>query len=184
MAGVNKVRRLPAELRDLVHDLLEQGATVDAVTAALHEFGADVSRSGVGRYRKQWQEAIQELAEVREFSRMAVRDLAKQPESHLARLNAHYLESALFRAQVALRAQFEEDPEKAVKLITKAAMAQMLLARAQRDNAETTIKADGYAEENQQEAAEQESGDRTIQVTFVPVPTAPDTTKTPDNKDA
>ena len=114
---------------------------------------------------------------------MAVRDLDKQPESHLTRLNAHYLETALFRAQMALRAQFEKDPESAIKLITKASMAQMLLARAQRDNAETTIKADGYAEEKQ-ETQEQESGDRTIQVTFVPVPTAPDTPKTPDNKDA
>ena len=183
MAGVNKVRRLPAELRDLVHELLDKGTTVDDVTAALQELGADVSRSGVGRYRKQWQEAMQELAEVREFSRMAVRDLDKQPESHLTRLNAHYLETALFRAQMALRAQFEKDPESAIKLITKASMAQMLLARAQRDNAETTIKADGYAEEKQ-ETQEQESGDRTIQVTFVPVPTAVDTPKTPDNKDA
>ena len=123
---------------------------------------------------------MQELAEVREFSRMAVRDLDKQPESHLTRLNAHYLETALFRAQMALRAQFEKDPESAIKLITKASMAQMLLARAQRDNAETTIKADGYAEEKQ-ETQEQESGDRTINVTFVPTRT-PDHARQPESK--
>lgn len=34
MAGVNKVRRLPAELRDLVHELLDKGTTV--VTSPPH----------------------------------------------------------------------------------------------------------------------------------------------------
>ena len=57
--------------------------------------------------------------------------------------------SALFQCMSSLRAMATEDPTKAVDLIRKAATAQMLLSRARRDDAETTIKADDYAGKKQ-----------------------------------
>lgn len=144
--AVNRMRRLPREILDEVNRRLEGGWTVTEVTQALRELGTDISRSAVGRYRKQWAEQIRDLAEVREFSRTVVAELSKQPESRMARLNTELMEASLFRCMNGLRALAEEDPEKAVKLINKGAMAQMLLSRARRDDAETTIKADGYAE--------------------------------------
>lgn len=144
--AVNRMRRLPREILDEVNRRLEGGWTVTEVTQALRELGADISRSAVGRYRKQWAEQIRDLAEVREFSRTVVAELSKQPESRMARLNTELMEAALFKCMNGLRAMTEEDPEKAIKLINKGAMAQMLLSRARRDDSETIIKADGYAE--------------------------------------
>lgn len=144
--AVNRMRRLPREILDEVNRRLEGGWTVTEVTQALRELGADISRSAVGRYRKQWAEQIRDLAEVREFSRTVVAELSKQPESRMARLNTELMEAALFKCMNGLRAMIEEDPEKAIKLINKGAMAQMLLSRARRDDSETIIKADGYAE--------------------------------------
>ena len=144
--AVNRMRRLPREILDEVNRRLEGGWTVTEVTQALRELGTDISRSAVGRYRKQGADQIRDLAEVREFSRTVVAELSKQPESRMARLNTELLEAALFKCMNGLRAMTEDDPEKAIKLINKGAMAQMLLSRARRDDSETIIKADGYAE--------------------------------------
>ena len=141
-----RMRRLPREVLDTVNGLLESGHTVDEVTEFLRGMGEEVSRSCVGRYRKQWAAAVRDLAEVREFSRTVVSELSKQPESRTARLNTELMEAALFQCMTSLRAMSTSDPEKAVKLICKAATAQMLLSKARRDDAETTIKADDYAE--------------------------------------
>lgn len=141
-----RMRRLPREVLDTVNGLLESGHTVDEVTEFLRGMGEEVSRSCVGRYRKQWAESVRDLAEVREFSRTVVSELSKQPESRTARLNTELMEAALFQCMTSLRAMSTSDPGKAVKLICKAATAQMLLSKARRDDAETTIKADDYAE--------------------------------------
>lgn len=141
-----RMRRLPREVLDAVNGLLESGHTVDEVTEFLRGMGEEVSRSCVGRYRKQWAESVRDLAEVREFSRTVVSELSKQPESRTARLNTELMEAALFQCMTSLRAMSTSDPEKSVKLICKAATAQMLLSKARRDDAETTIKADDYAE--------------------------------------
>ena len=148
MAG-NRVRRLPRQVLDMVNRLLEEGRTIDEVTSALRAVVSDVSRSSVGRYRKQWAEDVRDLAEVREFSRTVVSELSKQPESRMARLNTELMEAALFQCMSSLRAMATKDPTKAVDLIRKAATAQMLLSRARRDDAETTIKADDYAGKKQ-----------------------------------
>ena len=65
-----------------------------------------------------------------------------------------------------LRALSTEDPEKAVKLITKAAMAQMLLSKARRDDSESIIKADDYAE-RKEKVFETVQADNVFTVQFV-----------------
>ena len=52
--AASTMRRLPRQVLDAVNRLLEEGRTIDEVTAFLQEMGAEVSRSSVGRYRKQW----------------------------------------------------------------------------------------------------------------------------------
>lgn len=170
MSGVSKVKRLPRELQDLVHAMLEEGRTVTEVAEALTRAGADISRSSVGRYRQSWQEAMKDLREVREFAEVSVRGLADMPESKTARLNVQLLESGLFRAMTALRALSEEDPEKAIKLISKASMAQMLLSKATRDDAEKTIKASDFADDKASDQLAE--GDSAIRVEFVHAPRA------------
>ena len=86
----------------------------------------------------------------------------------MGRLNPELLEAALFKSVSALRALATEDPEKAVKLIGKAAMAQMLLSKARRDDAETTIKTDDYAE-RKEKVFETVQADNVFTVEFVDV---------------
>ena len=170
MSGVSKIKRLPRQLRDLVNDMLDKGRTVTEIAEALKAAGADVSRGSVGRYRLGWQEGMRDLREVREFAEASVRSLADMPESKTARLNAQLLEGALFKAMMSLRATFESDPEKAIKLITKGAMAQILLSKATRDDAEKTIKASDFADDKSgDQLAESDSA---IRVEFVHAPRA------------
>ena len=60
--AASTMRRLPRQVLDAVNRLLEEGRTIDEVTAFLQEMGAEVSRSSVGRYRKQWAEAVRVFA--------------------------------------------------------------------------------------------------------------------------
>lgn len=70
----------------------------------------------------------------------------------------------------ALRSLAQDDPEKAIKLITKASMAQMLLSKATRDDAEKTIKASDFADDK---AGDQfAESDSAIRVEFVHAPRA------------
>lgn len=164
--AASTMRRLPRQVLDAVNRLLEEGRTIDEVTAFLQDMGAEVSRSSVGRYRKLWAEAVRDLAEVREFSRTVVAELSKQPESRMARLNTELMEAALFQCMSSLRALSTEDPEKAIKLINKAAMAQMLLSKARRDDSESIIKADDYAE-RKEKVFETVQADNVFTVQFV-----------------
>lgn len=167
MAGVSKIKRLPRELRDLVHEMLEAGRTVTEVADALKAAGADASRSGVGRYRLEWQESMRDLHELRQFAEVSIRSLADNPESRTARMNCELLEAALFRAVMALNAVFRDDPKKAIALIGQASKAQMMLSKAVRDDAEKTIKATDFSEERAESATPYEEPDRLIRVEFV-----------------
>lgn len=166
MAGKNKITRLPKRLQALVLDMLNKGHTVSAVSEALEKAGADVSRSSVGRFRKDWAENMQDLIEVRAFAEASTKALSAMPESMLTRVNTEILEAALFKTMNALRSNMEEDPEKALKFISKGAMAQMLLAKAKKDDAEKTIKATAFADEQNFDAATLE-GENTLTVEFI-----------------
>lgn len=68
MGRTGKVRRLPPELRALLHEMLDAGRTLDEIVAHLRTLGADVSRSGVGRYRQQVEKVSARLRESREMA--------------------------------------------------------------------------------------------------------------------
>ena len=163
MAGVSKIKRLPRELQDMVNGMFERGFSITEVSQALEKAGEDISRSSVGRYHQDWLEAMKELILVREFSEMTVRGLKDMPESKIARMNVQLIEAGIFKAITALGTTFQTDPEKAVKLLTKAAMAQAMLARAAKDDADKTIKATDYAEEKAQELQQDENNTLTIE---------------------
>mgnify|MGYP000802489657 CR=1 FL=1 len=68
MPRTSKVRRLPPELREQLHAMLDAGHTLEEITAHLKALGADVSRSGLGRYKQQ---VDKEAARLRESRAMA-----------------------------------------------------------------------------------------------------------------
>lgn len=147
MAQINKIKKLKMELRETVNKLLQNGETIDSVTAFLNKQGEEISRSTVGRYRQQWQEAVRDIEEARAFAEMTVERLANQSEDKVAILNAQLLETAFHRLLQALH-QLEkngEEPEKIIKLYERLAKAHKYVSSAHADDVDTTIKKNDYA---------------------------------------
>lgn len=147
MALINKVKKLKAELRETVNKLLQQGESIDSITAFLNEQGENISRSSVGRYRLQWQEAVKDIEEARAFAEMTIEKLANQNEDKVAILNAQLLETAFHRLLQGLH-QLEkngEDTEKIIKLYERLAKAHKYVSSAHADDVDTTIKKNDYA---------------------------------------
>lgn len=147
MAQINKIKKLKMELRETVNRLLQNGETIDSVTAFLNKQGEEISRSTVGRYRQQWQEAVRDIEEARAFAEMTVERLANQSEDKVAILNAQLLETAFHRLLQALH-QLEkngEEPEKIIKLYERLAKAHKYVSSAHADDVDTTIKKNDYA---------------------------------------
>lgn len=77
MAG-SKIRRLPAALREQLHAMLDAGHTLDEITAHLKALGADVSRSGLGRYKQQVDKVAARLRESRNMAEAIMERMGAQ----------------------------------------------------------------------------------------------------------
>ena len=65
MPRQGKVRRLPEVLRAQLHAMLDAGHTLDEISAHLQALGADVSRTGIWRYKQQVDKVAARLRESR-----------------------------------------------------------------------------------------------------------------------
>lgn len=79
MGRQNKVKQLTPGQRGVIHKMLEEYRTLDEIKAALEEMGADVSRSGLGRYKQQVDKVAARLKESREAAEVIAARLG--PES-------------------------------------------------------------------------------------------------------
>lgn len=68
MGRASKIRRLPEALREQLHAMLDAGHTLDEITEHLKALGADVSRSGLGRYKQQVDKVAARLRESRNMA--------------------------------------------------------------------------------------------------------------------
>lgn len=68
MARTSKIRRLPPELREQLHSMLDAGVPLEEITAHLKSLGADVSRSGLGRYKQQIDKVSARMRESRQMA--------------------------------------------------------------------------------------------------------------------
>ena len=68
MARTSKIRRLPPELREQLHSMLDAGVPLEDITAHLKSMGADVSRSGLGRYKQQVDKVSARMRESRQMA--------------------------------------------------------------------------------------------------------------------
>lgn len=68
MGRASKIRRLPEALREQLHAMLDAGHTLDEITTHLKALGADVSRSGLGRYKQQVDKVAARLRESRNMA--------------------------------------------------------------------------------------------------------------------
>lgn len=68
MARTSKVRQLPPELREQLHAMLDAGVPLEEISAHLRSLGADVSRSGLGRYKQQIDKVSARMRESRQMA--------------------------------------------------------------------------------------------------------------------
>ena len=78
MGRVSKVRRLPPELREQLHMMLDAGHSLEAIVQHLKSLGADVSRSGLGRYKQQVDKVAQRLRESRNMAEAVMERMGAQ----------------------------------------------------------------------------------------------------------
>lgn len=77
MARASKIRRLPRELREQLNTMLDSGHTLDEITAHLKTLGADISRSGLGRYAQAQEKIMENIRRSREAADAIVRKLGE-----------------------------------------------------------------------------------------------------------
>ena len=88
MPGVSTVKRLPPEIRDEVHRLLESGQTLDAIVAHLRAVGVEaVSRSALGRYKQNFDRIMEKVRRSRDIADALVRNFGQEDEHKSARAN-------------------------------------------------------------------------------------------------
>ena len=78
--GRSSVERLPSAVRDAVAAAIEDGATIDEVTAGIRALGGDCSRSAVGRYVKQMRGLTRRQHEIDRCAETWVRTLGERAE--------------------------------------------------------------------------------------------------------
>lgn len=142
MVGTSSIDRLPAEVRKLISGWFDGGCTVDEVTEHLREMGAPVSRSAVGRKRKEWGQIIEQVREARASAEVLARTFRDAPASEVAQANIEMLHTLMLRT---LRANLtnEEVTLKASELmfLTKAISSLTGARKAEVDTTVTAIKA-------------------------------------------
>ena len=84
MPRTSKVRRLPPELREQLHAMLDAGHTLEEITAHLKALGADVSRSGLGRYKQQVDKVAARLRESRAMAEVVMERMGATGKSGAA----------------------------------------------------------------------------------------------------
>lgn len=151
MARPSTIDQLPAELRQVIADLREQGVTIDQILGELRSLGAaHISRSALGRHIKGLDALGERLRRSREVADVLARRLGDAPESKQARVNIELLHSVimdLFSSEdgsaVAL------DPENVMLLSRSLAS----LAAASKADADLTLRLREEAERRTKTAA-------------------------------
>lgn len=94
----SSIDKLPTEVRELIGHLREQGVTIDDILAKLHELGADVSRSALGRHIKGLAEVGEQLRRSREIAVALVSRFGEDPDNRVARLNIELMHGLVMQA--------------------------------------------------------------------------------------
>ncbi|PKN07610.1 MAG: hypothetical protein CVU73_12775 [Deltaproteobacteria bacterium HGW-Deltaproteobacteria-8] len=134
MPRKSTVRRLPPELREQIGKLIDEGRTLDEITAHLNQLGAEVSRSALGRYKQHLDKVGEKLRRSREVAEALIQKLGNAPESKALRLNVELMHGVLMDLALNANANDEDGGEgneaAEGKGVTLEPMGAMLLAKA------------------------------------------------------
>lgn len=147
MVAISTVKRLPREIREEIHRLLDAGQTLDAIVGHLRGMGvSEVSRSALGRYKKNFDAVVERVRRSREIADVLVRQFGSEDESKAMRANIEMMHGIVSDMLMQIGDGEDEDGEsRPVLLEPKAAhdLAKALdhLARAKRNDQDAIIKA-------------------------------------------
>lgn len=96
MSRKSSVKKLPKEVLEAVHKLLEEHHTLDAILEHLAGMGATVSRSALGRYSQNYEHVAAKLREAREISTCFAAQLSDMPND-MGRVVTELLQSLVFK---------------------------------------------------------------------------------------
>ena len=94
----SSIDKLPTEVRELIGRLRDEGVTIDDILAKLHELGAEVSRSALGRHIKGLAEIGEQMRRSREIATALVSRFGDEPDNRVARLNIELMHGLVMRA--------------------------------------------------------------------------------------
>jgi hypothetical protein len=130
MPRKSTVRRLPPELREQIGALLDEGRTLDEITAHLKQLGAEISRSSLGRYKQHLDKVGEKIRRSREVADALIAKLGAAPESKSTRLNVELMHGALLDLLLKVNEDGEDEEGGEGKGVTLEPMGAMLLAKA------------------------------------------------------
>lgn len=102
MPKKNKIWRLPVEVRKEINAKLDAGWTLDQLCAHINALGAEVSRSGLGRYSQEYEDVSTQLRTTREAAEALARDLGVVETDDASRLMIELIQSLMFKAAGAM----------------------------------------------------------------------------------
>jgi hypothetical protein len=146
MVAISTVKRLPREIREEIHRLLDTGQTLDAIVGHLRGLGVnEVSRSALGRYKKNFDAVVERVRRSREIADVLVRQFGHEDESKAMRANIEMMHGIVSDMLMQVGDGENEDGEgRPVLLEPKAAhdLAKALdhLARAKKTDQEAIIR--------------------------------------------
>lgn len=162
MPRQGKVRRLPESLREQLHSMLDAGHTLDEISAHLKALGADVSRTGIWRYKQQVDKVAARLRESRQMAEAIMERMGAEAATGKSG-------DALIQMLTTLTSDYMirrlDDPEAEIEIseirsLARAVRERAQAARATQDYLEKVREESRKAEEcKMREAVEQAAGD-------------------------
>ncbi len=156
MPRKSTVKRLPPDIRDAVHRLLDSGRTLDEIRAHLEGLGADVSRSALGRYAQKYEEVAARLREAREVTTAFAKQLEDLP-SDMGRVLTELLQSIIFK--LLLKQHEGEDPTVSAEEVMFFARSFKDVSSAMKSSADMEMKIRDRAKHEAEEEIKRKLGD-------------------------
>ena len=97
MARLSKIARMPAELRELIGRLREQGRTIDEIREHLSSLDVEVARATLGRHVQRIDAIAARVRESRAAAEAIVSRLGEGEESRAARLNIELMHASVMQ---------------------------------------------------------------------------------------
>ncbi|NRA85790.1 MAG: DUF3486 family protein [Rhizobiales bacterium] len=95
MARNSSIDGLDPKLKKAIDAALRSGTSIDALVKKIQDWGADISRSAVGRYSKSFNETMEKINIAREMSERIVEDIGKAGESKMTRATIELIQTSV-----------------------------------------------------------------------------------------